>query len=156
MARAPFQVLVLPYRREEARLSVAVFRRADYDLWQFVSGGGEQGETPEQAARREAREEAAVEMDAPLLRLDAMTMIPACWFDAWATWPRDLLLIPEHAFAVEVGGRPLALSSEHTEMRWCDYDAAMDLLRFDSNRNALWELRERLWPGERIKRPAYA
>jgi hypothetical protein len=31
----------------------------------------------------------------------------------------------------------------------------MDLLRFDSNRNALWELHERLFPGPRCERPAY-
>ena len=31
----------------------------------------------------------------------------------------------------------------------------MELLRFDSNRTALWELHERLFPGTRIKRPAY-
>jgi hypothetical protein len=31
----------------------------------------------------------------------------------------------------------------------------MELLRFDSNRHALWELNERVAPGPRIKRTAY-
>jgi dATP pyrophosphohydrolase len=155
VARAPFQVLVLPYRRNGRGLEVAVLRRADYDLWQFVSGGGEEGETPETAARREAHEEAGAPLDAPLIVLDSMTMIPACWFHEWSTWPPEVRLVPEHAFAIEVGDHPLALSDEHVELRWTEPAAAMELLRFDSNKNALWELHERLFPGPRIKRPAY-
>lgn len=155
MPRAPFQVLVLPYRIRERALEVAVLRRSDYDLWQFVSGGGEQGETPEDAARREGLEETGIPPTLPYRRLDAMTMIPACWFAAWPTWPAEVLLVPEHAFAVEVGDRALVLSPEHREAQWLGYDAAVVRLRFDSNRNALWELHERLWPGQRCKRPAF-
>lgn len=45
MARAPYQVLVIPF--DDTRdLRVAVLRRADMDVWQFVAGGGEEGETP--------------------------------------------------------------------------------------------------------------
>jgi dihydroneopterin triphosphate diphosphatase len=152
--RAPFQVLVLPYRRR-AEIEVAVFRRADYDLWQFVSGGGELGETPEAAARREGFEEAGLARDATYLRLDSMTTIPACWFAAWSTWGDDLLVVPEHAFGVEVQEHPIRLSTEHLEFAWLEYGEAMERLRFDSNRNALWELAERLSPGPRCKRPAY-
>lgn len=133
-----------------------MLRRADYDLWQFVSGGGELGETTEAAARREGFEEAGIPPTLPYLRLDAMTMIPACWFDSWASWPADVWLVPEHAFAVEVGDRELVLSSEHREHEWLGYDDAVRRLRFDSNRNALWELRERLWPGDRRKRTAFS
>src|SRR5262245_62000445 len=155
MPRAPFQVLVLPWRRRGGGLEAAVFHRADYDVWQFVSGGGELGETPEAAARREAHEEAGIPPDGPYLPLDATTAIPACWFEAWASWPEDVYVVHEHAFAVEVGERELVLSPEHLELRWCGMTEAMELLRFDSNRNALWELHERIFPGPRRKRPAY-
>ena len=53
--RAPFQILVIPFRRTAAGLEFAVLRRSDADYWQFVAGGGEDDETPLQAARREAR-----------------------------------------------------------------------------------------------------
>ena len=150
------QILVLPYRRApSSELQVAVFRRADYDLWQFVSGGGEVGETAEQAARREGFEEAGIPRDASYSALASMTTIPACWFSAWATWPKDLLVVPEHAFAVDVGEQPIRLSTEHLEFAWLSPAEAMQRLRFDSNRNALWELGERLTPGPRCKRPAY-
>ena len=152
MARAPFQVLVLPWRRR-AVLEVAVFHRSDYDVWQFVSGGGEDGESPLDAATREGFEEAGIPRAAPYLALDSIASVPACWFTAWATWPAHVLVIPEHAFAVEIDD--VQRSEEHRDVRWCSIDDAMSLLRFDSNRNAMWELRERITPGARVKRPAY-
>ena len=154
MARSAFQVLVIPYRDRAEGLEVAVFRRVDYALWQFVSGGGEDGETPYAAAVREVGEEAGV-FDRPLLSLDSMTMIPACWFSAWPSWPADVLLVPEHAFAVDVGDAAVTLSAEHSEFAWLRIEAAMETLRFDSNKNALWELHERVHPRPRGKRPAY-
>jgi len=155
MPRAPFQILVLPWRSRAEALEVAVLLRADYELWQFISGGGELGETPADAARRESLEEAGIPLDAAYLALDTTTSIPACWFEAWPSWPEGVLVVPEHVFAVEVGERELVLSPEHRELRWCRLPEAMALLRFDSNRNALWELNERLFPGPRVKRPAY-
>jgi len=152
--RAPFQVLVLPWRRRAPSLEVAVLHRADYDVWQFISGGGEDGESLDEAARREGFEEGGIPGDAPYLSLASIATLPACWFRAWATWPADVLVIPEHAFAVEVD-RELQLSAEHRALRWCTVAEAMELLRFDSNKHALWELHERIFPGPRTKRTVY-
>jgi dATP pyrophosphohydrolase len=137
-------------------MEVAVLHRADYQVWQFVSGGGELGETPEAAARREGFEEAGIAPSADYLRLDATAMIPACWFSAWPSWPDGVLVVPEHAFAVDVGDHALSRSAEHDDVRWVHYDEAVALLRFDSNRVALWELHERLYPSPRTKRAAFA
>lgn len=52
--RAPFQVLVLPYRRTEGGLFYAVFRRLDCAYWQGLAGG-EVREAPPQAARQPKR-----------------------------------------------------------------------------------------------------
>src|SRR5262249_22275578 len=68
--RAPFQVLVFPYRRRpDAELEVALFRRVDGGYWQGIAGGGHEGETPEDAARRETREEAGIEPTGPWIAL---------------------------------------------------------------------------------------
>jgi dihydroneopterin triphosphate diphosphatase len=149
------QILLVPYRKDATGLSVLVLRRSDYDVWQFVSGGAETGESPEQAARREGFEEAGIPQAAAYLRLDAMAMVPACWFSAWPRWPDSVLVVPEHAFAVDVGAHEPVLSNEHVECRWVSFDGAIDLVRFDSNRVALWELHERLYPGMRRKRSAF-
>src|SRR5512139_4241419 len=153
MTRAPFQVLVIPWRGRASSMEVCVLHRADYNLWQFVSGGGEDDETPLAAAQREGSEEAGISRDAPYLALASMTMLPACWYHAWATWPADVLVIPEYAFGVEV--EDVVRSEEHRASKWCSIAEAMKQLSFDSNRHALWELHERLFPGERKKRFVY-
>ncbi|HDL04546.1 MAG TPA: hypothetical protein ENH25_10500 [candidate division Zixibacteria bacterium] len=56
MARAPFQVLVIPYYKDEnGNIVYAVFKRRpdNGDFWQPIAGGGEDDETPLQAACRE-------------------------------------------------------------------------------------------------------
>jgi dihydroneopterin triphosphate diphosphatase len=61
MARAPFNVLVIPYRRVAGAIcEYAVFRRAGSLTRQFIAGGGENDEKPMVAARREALEEAGI------------------------------------------------------------------------------------------------
>jgi dATP pyrophosphohydrolase len=148
MARAPLQVLVLPFRRRaDGVIEYAVFRRADHAdaCWQGIAGGVEQGETAEQAARREMAEEAQIPRDGALLPLDAMASVPAVHFAARKTWGPDVYVVTERSFGVQVPhGHAIALSAEHSEYRWLVYDAAAALLTWDSNKTALWELNERL------------
>jgi dATP pyrophosphohydrolase len=145
MARQPFQVLVLPFRESAPHaFEFAVFRRADSGSWQFIAGGGERAESPHAAASREAEEEAGIPGDARLYRLQACASIPVAGFSARREWPADLFVIPEHAFAVEASRFELRLSSEHTQLEWLSYESCQQRLTWDSNRTALWELRERL------------
>lgn len=145
MPRAPFQVLVFPFMKTGTGFRFAVLRRnsATGGYWQGIAGGGEEGERPEEAARREAAEEAGIPLNAALARLDTMTMIPVinvCGF----RWGNDVPVIPEYAFGVEVQSESLMLSGEHAEYIWGDIDAVMSLVKWDSNRTALWELNYRL------------
>lgn len=54
--RALFQILAIPYRRFNGIPEFCVFHRADFDQWQFIAGGGEDNESPLQAAKREISE----------------------------------------------------------------------------------------------------
>ena len=135
-------------------MEVAVFHRADYDLWQFVSGGGEGDESKLDAARREGFEEAGIPKTASYLALESMTMLPACWYREWTQWPAHVLMIPEYAYGVEVDD--IVRSDEHRDARWLSVTDAMTRLSFDSNRHALWELNERIFPGVREKRAVYS
>ncbi len=149
MARAPMQALALPFRKTGSdRYEFAVFKRADVPQWQGIAGGGEDGETPAQAARREIVEESGIPASAPLYRLDATTSIPVHFFPAARDWPADLYVITEHAFAVDASGFEIVLSEEHSEYVWTDFQTAVELLRWESNRTALWELHERIERGE--------
>ncbi len=55
-----------------------------------------------------------------------------------------MYVVPEYCFAVGAENNAIVLSSEHTEYQWVDYDSAQEKLHWDSNKNALWELNERL------------
>jgi dATP pyrophosphohydrolase len=138
-------VLVVLYRRAPD-LRFCALRRADSGDWQWVAGGGEDAESPLEAARREVAEETEL-VSVTLLPLESRAFVPVAAFAARADWPASVSRIPEHAFAVETSADPI-LSSEHTGFAWLDYDTAFERLRWDSNRSALRELRDRLVRGE--------
>ncbi|MEU9396440.1 NUDIX pyrophosphatase [Streptomyces sp. NPDC048324] len=145
--RAAFQVLVLPYQESEGSLLYALFRRSDGSYWQGVAGGGEASESPLEAARREASEEAGLAGDREFIELDSRVTIPVLHVTGEFTWGPAVLVIPEYAFGVRADSAELVLSSEHTEYGWFSLDAAMPAVRWDSNRTALWELDHRLRRG---------
>ena len=41
MARAKYQVLVIPYHIENGNVKYCIFKRNDMKVWQFIAGGGE-------------------------------------------------------------------------------------------------------------------
>lgn len=140
--RRPFQVLVIPFHRRQAGPEFAVLKRSDSGNWQFVAGGGEDAETPVQAAKREASEEIGITGE--MIPLDSLSTVPRDCFAAAISWESKVYVVPEHCFAVDVRSNNIVLSNEHTEFKWLAYDEACALLTWDSNRNALWELNERL------------
>ncbi len=150
MARQPRQVHVFLYRKNpNGEYEYALFQRSENPLWwQGVCGGVEAGETDEEAARRETREEAGVLSDAPLRRLTTVSYLPVYLFSAetQARWGRDVVVIPMTFFAMAYDG-PVTLSEEHTGFGWHAYEAAEALVYFHDQKVALWELDERLRRG---------
>ncbi len=144
MARAPFQVLIFPFCGTEESVEYAMFRRTDLGYWQAIAGGGEGEETPLVAARREAHEEAGIPLESHYIALDAISELPVEQVAGTLLWGKDVLVIPEYCFGVEVFGKRLTLSREHSECRWVRYDAAIDMLHWESNKTALRELNYRL------------
>ena len=146
MNRAPFQVLVLPYRIVRGnRILYAVFRReaSTGGYWQGIAGGGEGEESPCEAAQREALEEAGIGPSNPFIKLDSMAMFPVANV-AGFLWGLDVLVIPEYCFGVKVEDRRMKLSQEHTHYRWLQYHSAHAKLHWETNKTALWELDCRL------------
>ena len=145
MARAPFQVLVLPYRStDNGDYEFAVFSRSDYDCWQGIAGGGENGETPLQAAQREALEEADIPAGCVFLPLASVASVPVTCFSQSHLWGDDTYVIPEYSFGVDATRASIAVSGEHREFRWMLFSQAESVLTYDSNRVALWELNQRI------------
>ena len=140
--RAPFQILVLPFRRIQNGFEFAAFLRSDAGYWQGIAGGGEGGESPENAAKREAKEEAGIPPTLHYLRLQTTTSVPVHHFKERTHWPTNLFVIPEFTFAVDCTGIDLKISEEHTEIFWGTYVEVEARLKWDSNRTALWELQQ--------------
>ncbi|HHX04479.1 MAG TPA: NUDIX pyrophosphatase [Tissierellia bacterium] len=141
--RAPFQVLAIPYKKDR-ELKFCVLHRADIDQYQFVSGGGEDDESPVDAIIREIREEVGIEV-ASVIQLKSSAYIPANIFSEKYRkfWSNDTYVIPEYTFGFECSD-VITLSEEHIGFEWLNYDEAMKLLTWDSNKTALYELNCRL------------
>jgi dATP pyrophosphohydrolase len=146
MPRAPFNVIVIPFRQiADDVYEFAVFKRADEDYWQFIAGGGEDDELPIVAAIREAYEEGAVPVNSQYYELSSVSPVPAYHFpEARKLWDKKTYLVPNYPFAVEAGEIDIVISKEHTQFKWVQYDECAELLHWDSNVTALWELSQRL------------
>ena len=149
MARARYQVLVLPYKKLDGGTLYCIFKRSDMDAWQFVAGGGEdEDSSPLISAKREAFEEANIPFGAKYDALETKCSISTeCFKRARLVWGESCLVIPEYCFAVEVADGKIGLSGEHTNFEWVDYPTAIQRLKYDSNKVALWELDNKIKMG---------
>jgi len=144
VARAPFQILVFPYRHLGDRFEFGLFKRADDGNWQGIAGGGEDRETPLQAALRETQEESGLPPVATFVRLDTVSSVPVTCFRDSHLWGEELYVILEYTFGVHADGQEIRLSPEHSTFAWFSVEEAKQKLKYDSNRTALWELNQRL------------
>lgn len=141
--RAKFQILVLLFKRINDEIYYCVFKRSDMNIYQFLSGGGEDDESIFDAAKRETFEESGVVAD-NFIKLETEASIRKDIFKDFRD-EKGFYVIKEHSFACELKEPiEIKLSDEHTEFHWKKYDDVMELLKYDSNKTALWELRERI------------
>ena len=140
--RAPFEILAIPFRKISSQeMEFCVFHRADFDQWQFVSGGGEKDEAPTEAAKREIWEETGIKTNS-IIKLTSMTYIPENIFPERYRkyWAKNTYVIPEYHFAFECVS-DIKLSNEHIGCEWLRYEDAVARLSWGSNKTALYELR---------------
>ena len=111
----------------------------------LYAGGGEGQESPLDAAKRESLEEANIPETHEWKALESMGYVPVDQFSEQARshWG-ERYVIPVYCFAVELSSPNIQISREHTEFCWYPYEKAKQLLRFDLDKTALYELRERL------------
>ena len=138
--REPYQILSIPYRVVDDTPLFCIFCRADSSYWQFIAGGGEDGETRIEAAKRETFEEISVESK-NIQQLTCIAHVPAGVIaeSKRQRWDKNTFVIPEYSFAFECDSE-LTLSNEHTEYKWLTYNEARKLLKWDSNKVAMYEI----------------
>jgi 8-oxo-dGTP pyrophosphatase MutT (NUDIX family) len=60
--------------------------------------------------------------------------------DRWeGIYGPDVEVVPEEVYVAEVpaGAEPLLSLYEHDDFRWCSFEEALELLKWDNNRDAL-------------------
>ena len=144
--RLPYQTLTILYKKSNNKILYAIFYRNSHPIWQFISGGGENNENPIKTVIREIKEETSLTIERKRVKqLDSRTTIPVLNITGNYTWGPKVYVIPEYTFAVEIlSDDNIRLSSEHKEYKWVEYDEAMNKLKYDSNKTALWELNEKI------------
>jgi dihydroneopterin triphosphate diphosphatase len=154
MSRAPIQVLVIPFlKNENGEYEYAVFRRSDEHYWQFIAGGAEDDESPLEAAERETFEEAGIYDNCKFYQLESFSTIPVTGVtgERGFIWGEDVYVLPQYCFALELFNREIVLSDEHTNYKWTDFNDAYELVKWQSNKNALWELNHKLYANKLVK-----
>ena len=142
--RLPKQVLIILYRVKNEKIEYCIFKRRDLQVWQFVAGGAEDFDKDIiESAKRELFEETSI-TDIELEKLEITTKIPVVNVVKDFMWGKDVFYSEEYSFAVNITNKKIQLSNEHTEYKWVDYKEAKSLLRYDSNKSALWEINEKL------------
>jgi dATP pyrophosphohydrolase len=145
MARAPFQVLVYPYRKNSnEQIEYALMKRSNEGFWQGIAGGGEYNEKPLEAAKRETYEESGIPTTSEFIQLDTIEPVPVIEFKNSHLWGDNVYVIPQYCFGVTSQDIQIVISHEHTEYKWLSYEDAYQLIKFDGNKTALWELDKRL------------
>ncbi len=100
---------------------------AEHDKWEFVGGGINFGETPEQALKREAREEA--DIDIQIIRL-----LPKILTHVWEGQKPERQIIILNFECRIIGGKPKANDPEISDLRFID---PKDLPKYDTLPNVM-------------------
>lgn len=146
--RLPKQVLIIPYRIKDKNVQFCIFKRKDLEFWQWISGGVEDfDENLYAAAKREIFEETGVDSNLELTQLECITKIPVVNIVKEFRWGNDIFYADEYSFSVKFDNIDIVLSDEHSLYSWMSFEEAKKLLKYDSNKSALWELNEKIKRG---------
>jgi 8-oxo-dGTP pyrophosphatase MutT (NUDIX family) len=112
---------------------VLVVHRARYDDWSFPKGGVDKGETIEQAALREVREEAGLECEI-IRQLTASRYL-------YTTRKGERRPKIVYYFVMKItGGQLFADGLETDETAWCSLDEAAERLSYQGDKDILLQL----------------
>jgi len=130
--RLPIEVEAILFRRSSKGIEYLVVKRVPEKggFWQPITGGVEEGETKTEALGREVREETGIE--------NIVKIIEDVHYFEFS----DPHLYKEYVFGVEVSSNEKIVldENEHSEFRWCSFQEALRLLKWEGNKEGLRKL----------------
>lgn len=131
------------FRQVEGEYQIAIISMNPSGRWQLPKGLIDEGETPEQAAVREVREEAGVETEL-LERIETIDY----WFVSDWDEIRRRIHKQVHFFLLRYTGGDVAdHDDEVLESRWLLTDEAIGMLAFDSEKEVVEKAKKILESG---------
>ena len=130
--RLPIQVQAIVFERISGRLHYLLLKRTPErsGFWQPVTGGLKEGETVIEALEREVLEETGINRIVGIVE-------DVHYFEYW-----DPYFIKEYVFGVEIhpDEKIVIDGKEHCRFRWCSFQEALKLLKWNENKEALSRL----------------
>ena len=141
--RKPKNVLVFLYRLRNTKIEYCIFYRKKEQFYQGLSGGVEDNEDLVDTLKREVYEETKIKVN-NIMKLDTISSIPGINVNKDFNYKNNIYVVYEYAFGICIDNEKIELSDEHEKYKWVSFDEAIKLLKYDSNKTALFELNERL------------
>jgi 8-oxo-dGTP pyrophosphatase MutT (NUDIX family) len=126
------------FRGSGSDAEIVIIKTVPEDRWQLPKGLIDRGETAEQAALREVREESGIdaELVAPIERIQY-------WFVAAYSGERRKYHKFVHFFLMRFAGGDVSRhDDEVSEARWVTFDDALQMLAFPNERDVVTKARD--------------
>ena len=141
----PRQVLVHVFRHGPGTTEFLLLKRTEQHgaFWQGVSGAPEWDESDIEGAIREVLEETGFLVADDIAAVGVRYVILRETYADRDEWDRlygpSVDAVPEEVYVagVPLANDPTLAPYEHDDFRWCSFDEALELLSWESNRDAL-------------------
>ena len=144
--RVPIQVSVYPVRYKDEKWEYLLLKRVKErgEFWQGITGAPEKKEKILEAAKRELLEETGFVPEI-IFKVDYSYTIDVKDVNG-SVYAPDVDTIPEYVFLARVREKSIPVRDpvEHTEWKWCTFDEACELLKWEDNKKALEVVRSML------------
>ncbi|MGE0792932.1 MAG: NUDIX pyrophosphatase [Candidatus Woesearchaeota archaeon] len=158
--RLPIQTQIYIYRKAENKIEFLLLKRISSrgGFWQGITGGLDEGESIKECALREVAEETGItgveNIFGPyyVFQFEDEGFYNSTAKDKnldMSTIPINKFVVSEYVFAIEVDENTNIdlnnnIYQEHEEFKWCTFEEALSLLKYDSGKQALKILNEKL------------
>jgi dihydroneopterin triphosphate diphosphatase len=137
--RIPIQVNVFCFTLKDHEILYLLLKRSDYrnPCWQGVTGAPFPQEALVDAAKREVFEETGLTIK-KIEQTDYSFSYPIPGWHRWRFEP-ETKIIEEYVFSAKLDNISdnIRLSDEHCDFKWIDFQTAISLLSWETNKEAL-------------------